>query len=169
MTSVTETDILSCKVKWFSPAKGYGFVVSAGIDSDILLHSNVLKNFGKSTVANDVVLDVKISSHLGRLQVTSIERFHANSRLTDASFEEITHFSPDDLAKIALAPARVKWFDISKGIGFANVFGERSDVFIHADVLRLAGLASLEPGEAIALRVVQGDRGLFAAEVSSWL
>ena len=33
-------------VKWFDPAKGIGFIVSEGSKDDILLHANVLRNYG---------------------------------------------------------------------------------------------------------------------------
>ncbi len=60
------------------------------------------------------------------------------------------------------------WFDKVKGFGFANVFGNPEDVFIHIEVLRRSGLSELQPGEAICLRVVHGQRGCMAAQVTSW-
>jgi cold shock protein len=35
-------------------------------------------------------------------------------------------------------------------------------------VLRRSGLADLQPGEAVSLRVVEGKRGLMAVQVASW-
>ena len=67
-----------------------------------------------------------------------------------------------------LEPARVKWFDKSKGFGFANVFGKRDDIFLHIEVLRQSGLSDLQPGEALAMRVIEGKRGSMAAEVQAW-
>ena len=67
-----------------------------------------------------------------------------------------------------LEPARVKWFDKAKGFGFANVFGKPEDVFLHVEVLRRSGLSDLQPGEALALRVIDGKRGRMAAEVVAW-
>ena len=67
-----------------------------------------------------------------------------------------------------LEPARVKWFDKAKGFGFANVFGRSDDVFIHIEVLRRSGLADLQPGEALAIRVINGKRGQMATEVNAW-
>jgi len=41
-------------------------------------------------------------------------------------------------------------------------------VFLHIDVLRQSGLCDLQTGEALAMRVIVGERGHLAAEVSSW-
>jgi CspA family cold shock protein len=62
----------------------------------------------------------------------------------------------------------VKWFDKAKGFGFANVFAKPEDVFIHIEVLRRSGLADLQPGEALAIRIVDGKRGRMAMEVNAW-
>ena len=35
------------RVKWFDPARGFGFIVDEAGGSDILLHANVLRNFGQ--------------------------------------------------------------------------------------------------------------------------
>jgi len=45
-TSAAQGRFVAGTVKWFDPAKGYGFVVGDGGGSDILLHANVLRNFG---------------------------------------------------------------------------------------------------------------------------
>ncbi|MGB0799392.1 MAG: cold-shock protein, partial [Planktomarina sp.] len=39
-------------VKWFDPLKGFGFIVAEGERSDILLHANILRNFGQNSVAD---------------------------------------------------------------------------------------------------------------------
>jgi CspA family cold shock protein len=74
----------------------------------------------------------------------------------------------EDAADAPLEPGRVKWFDKGKGFGFANIFGRNDDVFLHAEVLRRSGLSDLQPGEALAMRVIDGKRGQMAAEVHAW-
>ena len=54
-------------------------------------------------------------------------------------FEDL---DPEVMRAAPLEPARVKWFDKAKGFGFANVFGQPEDVFIHIEVLRRSGLAT---------------------------
>jgi CspA family cold shock protein len=155
-------------IKWFDPAKGYGFVISEDGGPDILLHVNVLRNFGQSSVADGAQVEI-VTHHTDRgvqaLEVLSI---------TPPEREEtpvLSDFADLDLGEIQskpLEPARVKWFDKGKGFGFANVFGRGEDVFLHVEVLRQSGLADLQPGEALAMRVIDGQRGRMAVEVMAW-
>ena len=73
-----------------------------------------------------------------------------------------------EVAQLPLEAARVKWFDKAKGFGFANIWGSSEDVFVHVEILRRSGLADLQAGEAVAIRVISGKRGKMAAEVCSW-
>ena len=49
-----------------------------------------------------------------------------------------------------------------------SAIGRDEDVFLHIEVLRRSGLADLQPGEAVSLRVVEGKRGRMAMQVTSW-
>ena len=61
-------------VKWFDTTKGYGFVVSSDGDGDILLHSNVLRVFGFTSVAEgaEIVLRVQVTER-GRQAVEVLD------------------------------------------------------------------------------------------------
>ncbi len=157
-------------VKWFDPTKGFGFVVSDDGGPDILLHANVLRNFGQSSVADSAGIEVIVQETARGIQ--AIEVLHieppAGSVLEDYDADRSGEIAePVDLS-LPLEPARVKWFDKAKGFGFANVFGRNEDVFLHVEVLRRSGLADLQPGEAVSLRVVDGKRGRMAMQVTSW-
>ena len=155
-------------VKWFDPSKGFGFVVSDQGGPDILLHANVLRNFGQSSVADAagiVVIVQETARGIQAVEVLSIEPPAAEDEDMPVATGEIAE--PVDLS-LPLEPARVKWFDKGKGFGFANIFGRAEDVFLHVEVLRRSGLADLQPGEALALRVIEGKRGRMAAEVHAW-
>lgn len=156
------------QVKWFDPVKGFGFVVSDDGGPDILLHANVLRNFGQGSVADGARIQIEVQKTergVQAIQVYEIEPPETEMATPLADFEFI---DPEIMAQAVVEPARVKWFDKAKGFGFANVFGKPEDVFIHIEVLRRSGLADLQPGEALAIRVVEGKRGRMAMEVNAW-
>jgi len=74
--------------------------------------------------------------------------------LTPPSEQEVDFHPRIDIPQTdaPFVAARVKWFDKAKGFGFANEFG----------------IADLQPGEALAVRIVDGPRGKMAAEVRAW-
>ena len=160
-------DPLEGVVKWFDPVKGFGFVVADAGGADILLHVNVLRNYGQNSVADGARVAVRVQQTERGAQAVEVLSVEAPSELP-AAVVEFAGFDPEQLATAEFEPARVKWFDKAKGFGFANVFGCAEDVFLHIDVLRQSGLCDLQPGEALAMRVIVGDRGHLAAEVSSW-
>ncbi len=51
-----------------------------------------------------------------------------------------------------------KWYDPGKGFGFVSVDGQGQDVFVHASVLQKGGIASLAPGQRVAMDVAEGRR-----------
>lgn len=154
-------------VKWFDPAKGFGFVVSDEGGPDILLHANVLRNFGQSSVADGAGIEVMVQQTPRGSQAVEVVKIEPLSGDPDNRSQPDGFAEPVDF-DLPLEPARVKWFDKAKGFGFANVFGRPEDVFLHIEVLRRSGLADLQPGEAVSLRVTEGKRGRMAVQVTSW-
>lgn len=155
-------------VKWFDPVKGFGFVVSDAGGPDILLHVNVLRNFGQSSVADGARVELEVQRTDRGVQATQVLSLLPPTTDDSVGLSDIAALDPAIVAAAPLEPARVKWFDKGKGFGFANVFGKRDDVFLHMEVLRRSGLSDLAPGEALALRVIEGKRGHMAAEVFAW-
>ena len=154
-------------VKWFDPTKGFGFVVADAGGPDILLHANVLRNFGQSSVADAAGIEIAVQETDRGTQATEIIRIDPPAGEV-ADLEDLNQLSAQDLAAEPLVPARVKWFDKGKGFGFANVFGSSEDIFVHIEVLRRSGFAELQPGEAVCLRVMEGKRGRMATLVAAW-
>lgn len=156
------------KVKWFDPVKGFGFVVANEGGPDILLHANVLRNFGQSSVADAAQIEVRVQRTDRGVQAVEVLQIHPPAGTTELPLADFAEMDPNEILSAPLVAARVKWFDKAKGFGFANVFGKPDDVFLHVEVLRRSGLADLQPGEALAVRVVTGKRGLMATEVGAW-
>ncbi|HMO09704.1 MAG TPA: cold shock domain-containing protein [Paracoccaceae bacterium] len=153
------------RVKWFDPVKGFGFVVADTGGADILLHANVLRNFGQNTVADGAGISVAVQMTPRGAQ--AVEVLAIEPPVAAAQDGDDAAITPEVLL-LPLEPARVKWFDKGKGFGFANVFGRAEDVFVHIEVLRASGFADLVAGEAVCLRIVDGKRGRMAAQVVSW-
>ena len=164
---IDEEKEVSGHVKWFDPIIGFGFIVSEVTQEDILLHANVLRRYGQNSVAGNakiVFLLQNTDKGLQAHKIISIETgIVEQSRLSD--FEDI---EIEEIRALPIKPARIKWFDIAKGFGFANTYGSDEDIFVHIDVLRRSGLADLRAGEAVAMRVLGGKRGQMAAEICPW-
>jgi len=154
------------KVKWFDPVKGYGFIVSEEGGPDILLHCNVLRNFGQGSIADGAHIQVSVQETARGVQATVVHEIDP----PDDAEGALSDFGDSAAAEVGgeLEPARVKWFDKGKGFGFANVFGRPEDVFIHMEVLRRSGFADLQPGEAVGVKVIEGKRGRMVTQVTPW-
>jgi cold shock protein len=169
MTDALETtDIKTGQVKWFDPGKGFGFIVADEGGPDVLLHANVLRNYGQSSVADGTPISFRVQVTQRGLQAVEVIKIEATVGLPLAMSEEDSQISADDLLKLPISPARVKWFDKVKGFGFANVWGAQEDVFVHIEVLNHSGFADLQAGEAVCLRVTDGKRGKMAVQVLAW-
>ncbi len=155
-------------IKWFDPSKGFGFVVADDGGPDILLHANVLRNFGQGSIADGARVNIDVQRTDRGLQ--AIEIFEIMPPEDDGApvLGDMEDVTAEEIANMELVPARVKWFDKAKGFGFANAFGDNRDVFLHVEVLRRSGMADLATGEAVGLRWMEGERGLMAVEISAW-
>jgi len=160
-------NLIDGHVKWFDVTRGFGFIVSDDGGPDILLHANVLRNYGQGSVAEQSRITVRAQTTPRGMQASEVIAITPPDNGTEARkpSPHVEVEAPDDAPFL---PARVKWFDKAKGFGFANVFGHTEDVFVHVEILRRFGFSDLQPGEAVAIKVVDGPRGKMAAEVRGW-
>jgi len=153
-------------VKWFDASKGYGFLVVEDETGDILLHSNVLRNFGRGSISEGTLVEFEVQETERGRQVSQIHEIEVP--LEDVYDAEKSDYGIPDVDGIEMVPARVKWFDKSKGFGFANIFKSDADIFLHAEILRHCGFSDLQPGEAVVIQVVDGPRGKMAGAIYAW-
>lgn len=60
---------------------------------------------------------------------------------------------------------KVKWFNNTKGYGFIER-EKGGDIFVHHTAIQSTGFRSLQEGEAVQFDVVEGPKGLQAANVT---
>jgi CspA family cold shock protein len=63
-----------------------------------------------------------------------------------------------------MATGKVKWFNDAKGYGFI-AREDGPDVFVHHTAIMAEGFRSLAEGQEVAFDIVEGPKGLQAANV----
>ena len=68
-----------------------------------------------------------------------------------------------------MAKGNVKWFNDSKGYGFISVASpngqDAQDVFVHHSAIQAEGYRTLAEGQPVEFDILQGEKGLQAANV----
>jgi len=124
-------------IKWFDRVKGFGFIISDETEEDILIHANVLRKFGQSSIAENT--HIEFMAHYTERGVQAVEILSVDPVLDALStLEDFEDVDIEDIRSLPLQAA---------------------DIFVHIEVLRKSGLSNLQAGEAIALRVMEGKRG----------
>lgn len=67
-----------------------------------------------------------------------------------------------------MATGTVKWFNDAKGFGFIEQDNDEDDVFVHFSAINAEGYKSLREGQTVSFEVEQDDKGLRAANVSTF-
>ena len=136
------TERFQGKVKWLSERRGYGFIEVDG--DEVFIHRSALLAFGMYRLQNEDVVTVSLTT-TERGQIVNclfgVERPPIPPQLIAAS--------PDEGEEIAT----VKFFNDAKGYGFIMIDGHDEDIFIHSRTLEDNGLAMLDTGQKILVRV----------------
>ena len=148
------SDTVTTQLKWFEPRKGFGFVNEAQTNTDAFLHFSVLKDAGYETLRPGTTIVCTFSDGPKGKQVASISSVDEST----ATEEESTGGASSEMVE-----AEVKFYNASKGFGFAAVNSIGKDVFLPGKLIGYG--QEPETGQIIRLSYRDGPRGLIADSI----
>jgi CspA family cold shock protein len=159
------------RIKWFDATRGFGFLVSDQVEGDVLIHFSVLRDHGRRSLPEGAMVECIAEQQERGFQARKILSIDLTTVLPTAARPSIPSAERADRKSLTDAagpfePVEVKWFNRVKGYGFVNrVEDPNSDIFVHMETVRLAGINDLQPGDRAEARIAEGKKGLTAVEL----
>ena len=164
---------IKASVKWFIPAKGYGFLQAEDGSGDMFCHVSAVEASGHETLSQGAAVTCEIvqgdrGSQVSRILSVEAPAFGAvvdgPARPRHAPRDRGRHGDAPPAVDMEL-PGTVKFYDPARGFGFVVPDGGGSEVFVHASVLLRSGMADPQPGQRVSVRTEQRPRSLQATDI----
>jgi CspA family cold shock protein len=151
---------VSGKVKWYNPAKRYGFVELTDGSGDAFLHASALAGIGIRTLQSGATLELQVAPGQRGLEVTKVLSVDSSTAAPTRVSRTRGRSSSDrqPLEASVQEMGTVKWYSASRGFGFIVRDGGGKEVFLHASVLEGAGITHLHEGQRVFVGVAEGPR-----------
>jgi len=177
---------VTATVKWFDPAKGFGFVKPEDGSPDAFLHISVLNEIGHQSLTEGSIVVVDIGQGRRGPQVQTIKEVKhlADAPERGARFDDRPRgngggFGGErrgggmggggfDRPRPESGPTiegKVKFFNSEKGFGFVQPDDGSRDVFVSARTLQRFGINDLQPETRVRVETQIGDKGPMASRV----
>jgi CspA family cold shock protein len=165
---------VSGAMKWFDATRGFGFLVSDGVEGDVLVHFSVLKEHDRRSLPEGAIVECLVAKQERGFQARKV----LSIDLSKAVVPDLQRPAAGAPARERVDPAalideaggfeavRVKWFNRLKGYGFlVRHVDDGQDIFVHMETVRRGGLSDLIPDQPLRARIAEGRKGPLAVEV----
>jgi len=169
------TDHLTGSVSWFSASKGFGFVKPNDGSEDVFVHVSVVQRAGFDGLREGATVTCEVAPGKKGRQVTRLLEVNDDTAVPHEGGGDGEHggfrprpprsFAPSGGGYGGAQPAGepgegvVKWFNATKGFGFITPDAGGKDVFLHASVVRRAGLMEVQPGQRVRYTAIEREKG----------
>ena len=160
-------------VKWFNPAKGFGFLVPDDGSPDVFCHASAVRDAGYDTLAQGATVTCEVVEGQRGPMVSSIVAVDASTAMAEPAGRAEPYRDRRERrwdreergGPVEERSGLVKFYNAAKGYGFVVPDGGGPDVFVPGIVLDQAGLGGLETGQRVSVMVSQGARGPQARDI----
>ena len=158
-------------VKFFTPQKGFGFIVRDDGGEDVFVHISAVEQAGLTDLADGQPLEFTLVDRGGRISAT-------NLRIEGEPMEVVRggggggygdragggdRGGPQRQLTGEKATGTVKFFNAMKGFGFIQRDDGQPDAFVHISAVERAGMPTLNEGDRLEFEIEVDRRGKFAA------
>jgi len=155
-------------VKFFNPAKGFGFIAPDDGSPDVFVHVSAIERSGLDGLndGDQVAFELESDRKTGKLAAVDLEVTGSSPapRRAAPSYGQAPRRGPaPDRARppgdvSGSGQGVVKWFNPTKGFGFIQPSDGGGDVFVHISAVERAGLSSLNEGQTVSYEIEQDRR-----------
>ncbi|MFQ5773968.1 MAG: cold-shock protein [Kiloniellaceae bacterium] len=153
-SEITHREITAV-VKWFNPAKGFGFVQPSDGSPDAFMHVSVVARSGHRHLPQGATIVCDLCAGPKGPQVAAVHRVEALPEMPVGPHEGET----------AEIEGTVKFYNREKGFGFVVPDDGGKDVFVSARVLERAGMQNLGPDQRVRMLTRMGHKGPMADSI----
>ena len=147
-------------VKWFNPAKGFGFIQPDDGGQDVFVHIAAVERSGLAGLNEGMIVTYELEQdrRSGKMSAGQIEV--VGEAPTAPRRPQRAAYADDHrpVSSGGSGSGVVKWFNTTKGFGFIQPDGGGADVFVHISAVERAGLRGLNEGQLVAFDLEQDRR-----------